>query len=192
MKRLIALVIIVSTLWLLPASVVVAAPLLQYQGAITSPREDAVLRGQVAVNGTADHPEFWKYEVRVTPGQNPGVRDDQWYRVVVRESPVINGQLAVWDTTVIPDGVYTLRLRVVRRDGNWQDFDVFPLNVANTVPPPPTSTPIPPPTETPPPPPTSIPETATPSPSPSPEFSPTPLVLATLTPFGETPATLTP
>lgn len=163
---------------LLPGTVG-ASPTLQFDGAITSPRANAVLRGPVAIEGIADHPEFWKYEIRVAAGQNPGgVPDDQWTRVLVREQRVAGGQLAVWDTTRVPDGVYTLRLRVVRLDGNWQDFDVLPLNVANVGPPTPSPIPASPtPAESP------TPEGETPTPLAQATPS-TPLPLATLTPSG--------
>src|SRR5262245_38962315 len=111
MKRLVWVVLITLSL-LLPAGAR-GAPPLQFQGSISSPRANAVLRGQVSIEGTADHPDFWKYEVRVAAGQNPGgVPDDQWFRLVVQEQRVLGGQLAVWNTTSVPDGVYTLRLRV--------------------------------------------------------------------------------
>ncbi|MDQ4078682.1 MAG: hypothetical protein M3220_20880 [Chloroflexota bacterium] len=155
-----------------------------------------MVNGQVSVSGTATHPDFWKYEIRVAPGQNPNIRDDQWYRVIVREEPVVNGQLAVWNTTVLPDGVYTLRLRVVRQDGNWQDFDVLPLNVSNTVPPTATpvpevptatwtATPVPELTEPTPDLSTPTPDLSTPTSTPTPTPTPTPTILATLTPFQE-------
>ncbi len=185
MKRLtiviLALVALVSVL----LTRVTAAPTLQYRGEVSSPRSNAVLRGQVAVEGTADHPEFWKYEVRVAPGLNPQVSDDQWFRINVREERVIGGQLAVWNTASFPDGVYTLRLRVVRRDGNWQDFDVRPLSISNAAPP----TAIPP---------TPIPPTPIPQDTPTPLASPTlavtftPVVIETATPEGSPTPTETP
>lgn len=141
MKRL-ALALLGIYLFIGTTVPVLAAPTHQYQGAVVTPRPNAVLRGQVSVEGTANHPDFWKYEIQVTPGLDQNARDDLWIRILVREQPVVNGQLAVWDTTRLPDGVYTLRLRVVRLDGNWQDFDILPLNIANTAPP--TSTPVPP------------------------------------------------
>jgi len=188
MKRLVVFFIVLVLLF---PSIGFTAPLRQeYQGVITSPRANASLRGVVAINGTANHPDLWKYEVRATAGLNANVPDDQWFRLrVVEDQPVFDDQLALWDTTFWPDGAYTLRLRVVRRDGNWQNFDIFPVNIENnvptaipptaipptairptataviipTAPPPiPTNTPLPPPpppTETVPPPPT---ETATP------------------------------
>ncbi len=198
MKRLVLLTTLALALCLGLSIDVFAAPVLQeYQGEIVAPSAGSTVRGQVVVGGTASHPDFWKYEIRVAPGQNPNLSDDQWYRVVVREQPVIGGQLAVWDTTVLPDGPYTVRLRVVRNDGNWQNFDVLPLYVSNQVVP--TSTPLPP---TPAPPSPTAPPTATPVLEPSPTIdlnTPTPLVsltpnpVATLTPLaGQGPATLTP
>lgn len=198
MKRLIVLLTLLFLA--LPSGLRAAPEAQEYQGQISSPSSNAVVRGQVTVAGTANHPDFWKYEIRVAPGQNPSIGDAQWYRVVVREQAVVNGQLAVWDTSVLPDGVYTLRLRVVRRDGNWMDFDVLPLTVRNTAPPtatplPPTAT-IPPPTATTEPSPTAPLPSNTPAPTSTVESSVTPAAPATLTPASTsssvTLATLTP
>jgi len=48
--------------------------------------------------------------------------------------PVVQGRLALWDTTVIPDGQYSLRLRVVRVDGNYDEYFVRGIQVVNTRP----------------------------------------------------------
>jgi hypothetical protein len=45
---------------------------------------------------------------------------------------VINGLLTRWDTTGLPDGSYTLRLRTVRLDGNYTESFVTQVVVANT------------------------------------------------------------
>jgi len=157
-----------------------AAPLNQEESGISSPRDGAVVRGVVSIIGTAVHPEFWKYEIYYAPYPNP---TEQWVFIgTVHETSVTNGQLETWNTNFIPDGVYALRLRVVRRDGNYNEYTVNNISVANTkptetptleatptpedtpTPPPPTSTPeiVQPPTLTPRPSPTSIPATATP------------------------------
>lgn len=187
MKRLFFFLII-TCLLLLPGRLQ-AAPTLQYQGEVSSPRPNAVLRGQIVINGTANHPDFWKYEIRVVSGLNRNASDDQWLRLVVREQAVVNNQLAVWDTTLVPDGVYTLRLRVVRRDGNWQDFDIQPLSVANVVPPTATDSPPTEPPGTPTPDPSLSP---TPANSPTPLASPTPFFVPTLTPSGAEPLPTSP
>lgn len=171
--------LLVGITLLQPPTAARAAPPRQFEGAISAPRANSPLQGLVSIQGTANHPEFWKYEVRVALGLNPNAPDESWIRVLVSEQRVTNGQLAVWDTTAVPDGSYILRLRVVRLDGNWQDFDVSPITVANSVP-------VVPPTNTPVPPTATVPETPTVAASFTP--SATPGVFGTLTPF----ATFTP
>jgi hypothetical protein len=144
----------------------------QPQAVITSPRDRAVVRDKVSIQGTATHPEFWKYEIAYGPEPNPG---DQWVLIgTVHENQVVDNVLETWDTTLLPDGNYSLRLRVVRRDGNYQEYFVRQISVANTQP---TDTPLPPPvTPTPTNTPTPLPPTPTivielpvlPSPTPRP------------------------
>ena len=161
----------------------------QEQGAeavITSPRDRAVVRDKVSIRGTATHPEFWKYEVAYGPEPNPS---DQWILIgVVHETQVVDNVLETWDTTLLPDGNYSLRLRVVRRDGNYQEYFVREVAVANTQP---TDTPLPPPvTPTPIDTPTPLPPTPTivielpvlPSPTPQPLATIAPVIRPTPTP----------
>jgi len=125
-------------------------PLSQTVAVISSPRDNAILRERVVIIGSADDPNFWKYEVhyaREPVGSN-------WVLIgVVHERPVRDGVLETWDTTLVPDGAYSLRLRVVRKDGNYTEQYVRGLSVANAQP-----------TETP-----------TPEVTPTPTISPTPL-----------------
>jgi hypothetical protein len=127
------------------------------EAVITSPRDRAVVRDKVSIRGTATHPEFWKYEAAYGPEPNPG---DQWVLIgAVHETQVVDNVLETWDTTLLPDGNYSLRLRVVRRDGNYDEYFVREIAVANAQPtdtptapavtPTPTNTPTPlPPTPT--------------------------------------------
>jgi len=144
---------------------------------ITSPEPFTALRGRVPISGTATHPDFWKYEVHFAPEPSAG---DQWSLIgSVHEAPVVDGVLEVWDTTTVPDGTYSLRLRVVRRDGNYEEYFVRQLLVANAQP---TETPTPEisptPTDTPtplPPTPTvviELPVIPTPTPRPTPTSTP--------------------
>ncbi|MDQ7030793.1 MAG: hypothetical protein Q9O62_13985 [Ardenticatenia bacterium] len=140
------LILVVAVMW----ASVTARALAQAQVEITSPRSNAVLRGTVSIQGTASMPDFWKYEVHFAPGLNPP--DSGWSVLIVREQPVVNGQLAVWDTTTVPDGTYSLRLRVVRFDGNYEEVYIRPVSVQNAAPLPtetPAETPTPVPTLTP-------------------------------------------
>jgi hypothetical protein len=130
-----ALILTLSHGWL-----VHAAPLQQASLArITSPRDGAVVRGTVAVEGAATHSQFQKYEIHYGPEPNPA---DQWTPLPGSpfEVPVVQGRLALWDTASIPDGSYQLRLRVVRTDGNYDEYYVHQIVVANARP---TETPTP-------------------------------------------------
>ncbi len=142
----------------------------QQEAVITSPSDRDVVRGLLVIKGTATHPDFWKYEVHYAPEPNP---TDQWILLGLHEAQVVDGRLETWDTTQVPDGTYSLRLRVVRRDGNYTQYYVRQISVVNAQPTEtPTPTPTPPATRTPPPPtPTVIieqPPTATPRPTSTP------------------------
>jgi hypothetical protein len=167
-----------TAITLLLAWIVLVVPVFQTQwaqvpGQITSPRDRAAVRGLVPIEGIASHPQFQKYEVQYAPEPNPG---DQWMPVGASpfNVPVVQGRLALWDTTIIPDGVYSLRLRVVRLDGNYDEYSVRGIQISNARPtetPTPESTPTPAaPTETPSPTPTvviGVPTVASPTPRPS-------------------------
>jgi hypothetical protein len=185
-----ALVLALGLLLLVaPALRIVAAPpegpAAQVSGQINSPRDQASVRGLVPVEGIATHGQFQKYELHFGPEPNPG---DQWTPVSGSPFtvPVVQGRIALWDTTIIPDGVYSLRLRVVRADGNYDEYFVRGIQVNNTTP---TETPTPQaiptasgPTDTPEP--TLTVQIAVPtvsSPTPRPSSTPLPTGLPTVT-----------
>ncbi len=179
--------ITVALAWVLLVVPVVWVPLAQeQQGQITSPRDRAAVRGLVPVEGSATHPQFQKYEVHFGPEPNPG---DEWSPLAGSPFtvPVVQGRLGLWDTTIIPDGVYSLRLRLVRLDGNYDEYFVRGIQVLNAAPTE-TATPRPSPTaseptETPSPTPTvviGVPTVA--SPTPRPTATPLPTLPPTATP----------
>lgn len=177
-------IILVLVCFLLGTAVVPA--LAQPSGQITSPRDRATVRGLVPVEGSATHGQFQKYEIHYGPEPNPG---DQWTPIGGSPftAPVVQGRLGLWDTTIIPDGIYSLRLRVVRLDGNYDEYFVRGIQVFNTQPTEtptrePTPTPAAP-TNTPAPTPTiviGVPTVA--SPTPKPTDTPLPTALPTDTP----------
>ena len=144
--NLFVIFIIIASFWLAQISGTVAAP--SEQGGdiavISSPTNNAVVQDTVEIIGSADHPSFQFYVVDIGPEPNT---NDQWSTVgMTHETPVINGLLETWDTTLVPDGSYTIRLRVVRLDGNYGEFFARQVVVSNTQPIP---TDTPPPQETP-------------------------------------------
>jgi hypothetical protein len=132
-------------------------PLSQTLGQITSPRDRASVRGQVPIEGSATHAQFQKYELHYGAEASPS---EDWRPVGGSpfSVPVVQGRLALWDTFVIPDGLYSLRLRIVRVDGNYDEYFVRNIQVVNALP---TETPTPEAT------PTEAPPTPTPAPTPT-------------------------
>jgi len=103
----------------------------QTQVQITSPEINAQVRGMVPIMGSALVPDFQFYKVEFGVGPNPA----QWAIIGdMHDQPVVNGQLEVWDTTRWPDGVYSLRLHAVKQDGNYEEFVVPQIIIANTQP----------------------------------------------------------
>lgn len=141
-------------LFLITLLILTGSQVARAQSGITYPPETEVLRGSVQIKGTAAHPDFWKYELAAAP---QGTQN--WFNITLNESPVDNGVLGIWDTRTVSDGPYTIRLRVVRRDGNYDEFFVQKVTVANAAP---VATPTPETTPTPTVTPTPKPPTATP------------------------------
>ena len=132
--NLFVIFIITASFWLAQISGTVAAP--SEQGGdiavISSPTSNAVVQDTVEIIGSADHPSFQFYVIDIGPEPNT---NDQWSTIgTTHEAPVINGLLETWDTTLVPDGSYTIRLRVVRVDGNYGEFFAQQVVVSNTQP----------------------------------------------------------
>lgn len=120
--------------WPVQISGVIAAPFRQGGdiAIISDPPSNDVVQGTIQIIGSADHPSFQFYVVDLAPEPNTG---DQWNTIgATHDTPVINGLLETWDTTLVPDGSYTIRLRVVRLDGNYSEFFTQQVVVSNTQP----------------------------------------------------------
>ncbi|MEP7357455.1 MAG: hypothetical protein ABI847_09480 [Anaerolineales bacterium] len=99
---------------------------------ITSPLEGAILSGLVPVTGTATHPEFQRYELSFAYSPNP---TDTWFPLQPPAvTQVVNEIIGRWDTTLISDGVYTLRLRVFFSDTAYLEAFVPNIRVQNSAP----------------------------------------------------------
>ena len=148
------------------------------QSGIASPATGSRVSGSVPVLGTASGSPFARFELYFKP-EPSGDEAYVWFAGETFE--VRNGQLGVWRTADLAPGIYTLRLRVVRPDGNYGEFFARNISVNQEVETPtpegPTPTPIPIDTPTPFPQPTVAPvrveqpdiEEPTPAASPSPE-----------------------
>ncbi len=145
------------------------------QPGITSPSPGSAISGNVPVFGTAQIDPFQKYELhyKLEPSG-----DDAYIYFDGSTTPVVNGQLGVWMAAGLPPGTYSLRLRVVKQDGNYAEY--FAPNLSVNQGPVPTATP----------------DEPTPTPIPTVTFTPapqpTPVVGQVEQPILEEPPTATP
>jgi hypothetical protein len=135
---------------------------------ISSPKSAQILRGKVEITGNLDIPNFSSAELDFSFASDPAY---SWFSIQTFSQPIKDATLVTWDTTMLTDGDYTLRLRVFLQDGSVQELLVSGVKIRNDVPLPtdtPTATEPPTPTNRPPTP-TSRPDAVTTSfPSPTP------------------------
>jgi hypothetical protein len=173
--RLALVILLVCTFWpgvALAQAASTATPTIVPRVQIISPAPGMQLGGVVSIIGTVQAPDLVSFSLAFGPGDDPG----QWIPIgEERREMVVRGRLAFWDTTKIPDGLYTLRLRMVHggKTVQYTDYYVGNLLVANA---PRTLTPWPtlPPTATP---------TATATPTPTLTPGPTLALQDNVSPF---------
>ena len=105
--------------------------------AISSPKPGEVLRGQVNITGTTNDPNFLSAQLDFSYAATPV---ETWFPIQTLSQPVFDSPLYTWDTTVITDGDYILRLRVFLGDGSVQEVTV-PITLQNDIQPTPTHAP---------------------------------------------------
>ncbi len=93
------------------------------QAEIHSPIEGTELGGLVSVLGTVAIGQG-PFSYSLSFGQ--GLEPSHWIPISdPRQEQVIAGRLAYWDTTRIPDGLYTLRLRVIQHGNGAGYIEAF-------------------------------------------------------------------
>jgi hypothetical protein len=97
-----------------PAPVVSAAACADGRVLITSPGNGEVVSGMVAVAGTATHEQFQYYKVEYAPAGS-----ESFNYLEGGNSPVVNGALITFNTAILANGTWTLRLIVVDQTGNF-------------------------------------------------------------------------
>ncbi len=92
------------------------------------------LAGTVQVIGTVNVPGLRNYflEIADYDPSTPQAEPAFWTPVSLpRRDPVTGGVIGEWDTTIYPDGLYLLRLRVLLESGESQFYTVAPLRLLN-------------------------------------------------------------
>jgi membrane peptidoglycan carboxypeptidase len=109
---------------------VIQAPSILPYAHITSPGLFTYVRGTVKINGTAAGAGFSSYQVQVGHGLNP----KEWTQVGnLSSQAVTEGILVTWDSTQEDDGLYAVRLVVVRQ-GQQVETAVIQVTVDNSSP----------------------------------------------------------
>jgi hypothetical protein len=101
---------------------------------ISTPKAGQVLRGQVQIAGNLDVPNFTSAELAFAYSASDAAQTFAWFAIQTFSQPVKDSAIAVWDTTLLTDGDYTLRLRVIFLDGTSRDILVSGLKIRNDVP----------------------------------------------------------
>lgn len=127
------------------------------QSGITAPASGSTVSGDVIIIGTAVHSSFLRYELYYKQEPSSG---DAYIYFDGGNAQVTNGPLGIWRTTGFAPGIYTIRLRVVKVDSNYDEIQISDIRIGQAEAPTPTPTP-----------------TATSS-----ELTPTPIPSATNTP----------
>lgn len=110
--------------------------------AITSPAPGEAVRGQLNIIGSTNAPDFVSAQLDFSYAS---AEAGTWFPLQALSQSVFDSPLYTWDTTMITDGDYILRLRVFLADGSFQEVTV-PITLQNDVAP---ATPTPIPTSTP-------------------------------------------
>jgi hypothetical protein len=97
----------------------------QTPNGITSPTAGEVVSGVVEVRGRAVLADFRRIEVYLLPEGNEGPAT--W---VGQRGTQTVGNVLFFDTTRYPDGPYTLRMRIVRQNRNYEEYHV-PIEIRN-------------------------------------------------------------
>jgi transcriptional regulator with XRE-family HTH domain len=98
------------------APVVAAASCADPRSVISGPGVNQVVAGVTPISGVATHESFQFYKLEYAPGANAGGGFTYFSGGQVQVSGGVLGNL---DTTVLPNGEYTIRLTVVDQVGNF-------------------------------------------------------------------------
>ena len=97
---------------------------------IVSPTSGDVISGEVTIVGTTDVSGFTSSQLDFSYASNP---TDTWFALASSTQPVADSPLFVWDTSLISDGEYILRLRVFDENDTFQEV-LIPVTVQNDTP----------------------------------------------------------
>ncbi len=146
MKRLLLLLLILLLALPLTVSAQIITPEPNPNASITWPPPVYVVRGEFPIRGTANLPNMTNYFIEFRPLNDdltPQSANDVWLPAILPSTfPVQDDVLGTWNTTLVDDGLYELRLTVNVSQGTAVTQVVSPLRIEN-IPSPFAATPVP-------------------------------------------------
>lgn len=140
MKRLLALLFILALA--LPMTVFAQATSTEEPNPnanVTWPPPVYVLRDEFEIRGTANLPDMTNYFIEFRPLNDdltPQDDGDVWFPAILPSSAAVQDDvMGTWDTTLVDDGLYELRLTVNVSGGTPESVIVSPLRIENVPPP---------------------------------------------------------
>ena len=106
---------------LLPLALLLLAAQSDSPVTITSPLDGDIVAGDVTIKGTTDVLGFASSQLDFAYASDS---TGTWFPLGTFSQPKIDSPLAVWNTSLITDGDYILRLRVTLEDGTFEEATV--------------------------------------------------------------------
>jgi hypothetical protein len=101
------------------------APSLAY---VSAPKPGERVMGKVNIVGKSAVENFSSYEISFAYSDNP---TNTWFLITKSQQPYTDDVLGVWDTSMITDGSYDIRLRVYTGMKEFKDVFVKGVKVSN-------------------------------------------------------------
>jgi hypothetical protein len=98
---------------------------------ITSPQSGNTLQGMVNITGSTNSENLDYATISFAYEES---ESQTWFEIQEIRETVQDGTLAVWDTTTITDGTYSLRLEVFLKNGQHQEDVINGLKIRNYTP----------------------------------------------------------
>ncbi|NMB59610.1 MAG: hypothetical protein GYA12_10595 [Chloroflexi bacterium] len=98
------------------------------QPVVISPRAGEAVIGLTEISGVTGLPGFQRVEVEYRYTNDP---KNTWFLIAEADKSVNPGKIADWDTSLISDGTYDLRVTVYKADGSSQSTTVRGIRVRN-------------------------------------------------------------
>lgn len=137
LKRFLALLLLLTGVLVIQAQNTIeplSSPPEDADIAISFPPSVYVISGLTEIRGTADLVDLEKYfvEYRQLVEEIDVATERPWFPATLpRNEATRNGELGVWNTTTVRDGLYELRLVVESNSGIIQIYRVSPIRVLN-------------------------------------------------------------